>query len=299
MSYDLQNFYKTTLLLDWTIGTGNFYVTTLPTISTGWLVISPNNSTLREIVKYSATGTDGTGNYIIIITRGVGGTTEQTHSAGEPIRMNITAEYWASMQDDIDSIVAAGSSNANTTTRGIVEEATAAEIDAGTQTGSTGAELFINPKLLNDAHNIPLVVPGASGNLMTSNGTDWTSAAPTSLYSSVVSTGVQASGAVNYAHGLGVTPKRIKVTCFSRNSSGANSGIHSTSFGTYDGTNTRSIYNYGDSGNSFNPEGSTTVIATENVTNRTATATFNSTNVVLTWSGATDAGTALLIESWA
>ena len=181
MSYDLQNFYKTTLLLDWTIGTGNFYVTTLPTISTGWLVISPNNSTLREIVKYSATGTDGTGNYITVITRGVGGTSEQTHSAGEPIRMNITAEYWASMQDDIDSIVAAGASNANTTTRGIVEEATAAEIDAGTQTGSTGAELFINPKLLNDAHNIPLVVPSTSGNLMTSNGTDWTSAAPAAV----------------------------------------------------------------------------------------------------------------------
>jgi hypothetical protein len=181
MSYDLQNFYKATLSLDWSIGTGTFYVSTKPTISTGWLVVSPNNSTLREIIKYTSTGTDSNGDFIVVSVRGVGGTTEQTHVVGEPIRMNITAEYWDAMNDDITAIVASGVSNANTTTMGGVEEATAAEIDAGTQTGSTGAELFINPKLLNDAHNIPFVAPGTSGNLMSSNGTDWTAVALSTL----------------------------------------------------------------------------------------------------------------------
>lgn len=38
-----------------------------------------------------------------------------------------------------------GGSNASTTTRGIVEEATQAEVDAGTAAGGTGARLFINP----------------------------------------------------------------------------------------------------------------------------------------------------------
>lgn len=38
-----------------------------------------------------------------------------------------------------------GNVNASTTTKGIVEEATAAEITAGTATGGTGARLFINP----------------------------------------------------------------------------------------------------------------------------------------------------------
>lgn len=37
------------------------------------------------------------------------------------------------------------SGNASTTQRGVAEEATQAEVDAGTATGSTGARLFINP----------------------------------------------------------------------------------------------------------------------------------------------------------
>lgn len=40
---------------------------------------------------------------------------------------------------------AGGNVNASETTKGIVEEATQAEVDAGTATGGTGARLFINP----------------------------------------------------------------------------------------------------------------------------------------------------------
>lgn len=68
-----------------------------------------------------------------------------------------------------------GNPNASLTTRGLSEEATAAEIDASTQTGGTGAELFVNPKYLNDCHNVPTVAPSTSGNFMRSNGTDWIS----------------------------------------------------------------------------------------------------------------------------
>jgi len=175
MSKQIQNYYVQKLSLDWSIGTGIFYVTTKPTVSDGWLVISPNNPNIVEIVKFTSTGTDINGDYIYVSQRGVGGTIEQTHTIGEPIRMNITAEYWKEMTDDITNIVASGVPNANTTTMGGVEEATASEIDAGTQNGSTGAELFINPKLLNDAHNIPFVVPGTSENIISSNGTDWIS----------------------------------------------------------------------------------------------------------------------------
>lgn len=148
MSYNLQNFYKSTLSLDWSIGTGNFYVAAKPTISTGWLVISPNNSTTREIIKYTSTGTDANGDYVVVSVRGVGGTSEQIHTIGEPIRMNITAEYWDAMNDDIAAIVAAGVVPANTTTMGGVEEATEAEFLAGTDTGGTGARLFTVPSVI-------------------------------------------------------------------------------------------------------------------------------------------------------
>lgn len=149
MAKQIQNFYKSTILLDWTIGIGNFYVTSKPTITDGWLVVSPNNTALREIVKYTNTGTDANGDYITISERGVGGTSEQTHSLGEPIRMNITAEYWKNMNDAIDAIVASGAPNADTDTKGLVEIATDAEIIAGTDTGSTGAKLTVIPSRLN------------------------------------------------------------------------------------------------------------------------------------------------------
>jgi hypothetical protein len=45
----------------------------------------------------------------------------------------------------IDGVAVAGASNANKTTKGIVEQATVAEISAGTATGGTGAVLFISP----------------------------------------------------------------------------------------------------------------------------------------------------------
>lgn len=55
----------------------------------------------------------------------------------------------------VDTVAVSGAPNANTTTKGIVQEATQAQVDAKTQAGSTGAELFINPSnarstLLND-----------------------------------------------------------------------------------------------------------------------------------------------------
>ena len=52
-------------------------------------------------------------------------------------------------------------------------KATGAELDTGTDDVK-----FATAKALKDSHNVPSVAPGTSGNLLTSNGTDWTSAAP-------------------------------------------------------------------------------------------------------------------------
>lgn len=98
----LQNFFKTTISTAWTTGTGNRYIATLPTASTGRLVINPANSTKREIIEYSAKGTDGGGNYITVSVRGVGGTTDQTHDIGEAVRSNITAEVITDIQNELD-----------------------------------------------------------------------------------------------------------------------------------------------------------------------------------------------------
>ncbi len=55
-----------------------------------------------------------------------------------------------------------------------VTKATGAELDTGTDDAK-----FATAKALKDSHNVPSVAPGTSGNVLTSNGTDWTSAAPT------------------------------------------------------------------------------------------------------------------------
>ena len=128
----LQNFYKETVAVDCTTGATNIYVSTKPTPINGYLVISPGSESLREIIKYTGTGTDGTGDYVTIALagdRGLGGTTDQAHIAGEAVRMNYTAEHQQEIDDTIEAIVQAGAPNASTTVKGI-SKLSAAPADA-------------------------------------------------------------------------------------------------------------------------------------------------------------------------
>lgn len=59
-----------------------------------------------------------------------------------------TASSSAASVGLLNEQTASGCANADTGTKGCAEEATVGEIDAGTATGSTGAELFVNPALL-------------------------------------------------------------------------------------------------------------------------------------------------------
>lgn len=100
----LQDFYKQTIITPCGAGAGKIYVSALPVPVNGYLVMSPSNQALREIVRYTGVGTDGGGAYINIANvsdRGLGGTTAQSHAIGESIRMNITAEHWADLIAEI------------------------------------------------------------------------------------------------------------------------------------------------------------------------------------------------------
>jgi len=115
-----QNFYKETIAQDWPTGTGNFYVSVKPTKTSGYITVSPASATLREIVYFSATGTDGTGDYITISNagdRGMGGTTEQTHIIGESVRMNVGAETIDEISDSCPIISSGSGAPATTPTK--------------------------------------------------------------------------------------------------------------------------------------------------------------------------------------
>jgi len=62
-----------------------------------------------------------------------------------PIVPTPTTDYQASTKKYADDLSFAGAPNASTTVKGISQEATQAEIDARTTTGSTAARLFMNP----------------------------------------------------------------------------------------------------------------------------------------------------------
>ena len=126
----IQNFYKETITRAVTLtGATNIYVSALPTPDEGYVVISPSSSSLREIVYYTAKGTDSNGTYLTVTlaNRGLGGTTAQTHAIGEPVRMNVTAEHIKEISDALDEIVAAGAQNASTVTKGITKLSVAPE----------------------------------------------------------------------------------------------------------------------------------------------------------------------------
>lgn len=90
-----------------------------------------------------------------------------------------------------------------------------------------------------------------------------------------------ANGSVNYAHGLGVIPRLVKITAFTDGGAGI-----ANSIGTYDGTNTKSIYNVSTGSGTSTAENSTTYIVfieNDSGTSQKATIAIDVTNVTLTW----------------
>lgn len=87
MAENFQNFYVTKLREACDAVATTIYVDTVPAITEGTLVIEYANSTKHEIIHF--TGVSGYG--LTGCTRGMEGTTAQSHSAGVDVRQNLTA----------------------------------------------------------------------------------------------------------------------------------------------------------------------------------------------------------------
>lgn len=235
MVLQLQNFYKDTIKVNVTsTGACNIYVTTAkPTVSPGYLVLSPNSSALREIIYYTSTGTDTTGDYVVIASsgdRGLGGTTARTHSAKEPVRMNITAEHWAAIfvnptftgtvtvptpsagtdaanKAYVDGVGSAGAADASTTTKGIARSSVASDYLIGTATMTIASPCVVSFT----AHGLTL-------NDMVKFST--TGALPTGVV----------AGTTYYVISAGLTANAFQIAATAGgtaiNSSGSQSGVH-------------------------------------------------------------------------
>lgn len=77
-----------------------------------------------------------------LITRNAAGTTVTLHIGATGTIPSVNAS------GDLEFIANPAAANGSTTVKGVYEEATQAEVDAGTVSGSTGADLTINPSTL-------------------------------------------------------------------------------------------------------------------------------------------------------
>lgn len=162
--------------------------------------------------------------------------------------------------------------------------------------GGTGlATLTANSLLVgNGTSNPTSIAPGTSGNVLTSTGTVWASTAPAGTSKNGVTTYdlTTASGVQNIAHGLAVIPKNIKITWVVQQSN-LTTGVLKRGFGTYNGALISSIYETGPgSGGTFG--NITTYTSTSSIIlhdqsgggstlQQSAVPTFDSTNIILTW----------------
>lgn len=168
----------------------------------------------------------------------------------------------------------AGVANASTTVRGLVEEATDAQVGAGTDTGETGARLFVPPSKLNTQIDAKIAAAGVN----------YASGATSHDISSATSTTI--------AHGLGTAPTYVKVSsAFS-----AASNFSWTEATYVDGTQS-AIYSTLEVGTAAS-SGSGFRIYEDSSAPRyiTGTITIDATNITIAWSKtSTPTGTAPLL----
>lgn len=178
---------------------------------------------------------------------------------------------------------AGGNVNASDTARGIVEEATQAETNAGTATGGTGARLFVNPSTLDawavDSNLLSKVATGAT------------------TYDLSTASGVQ-----NIAHGLAVAPRMVILRgSYASGDTASSSSTTASTFTVYSNATQSSSYTMhkSSSGATSNESdsGSTFTIKTDKTPRtQTGVVTVDATNIIITWTKtSTPTGTAYLV----
>lgn len=133
-------------------GTTNITMTDVGLI--GFMTLEPGSSR-EEQIKFTGVTQNADGTATLTgVTRGINFVSpydeisayKKSHGGSTTAILSNTSGFEGNIKDYIDAIAISGAPDASTTTKGLVEEATLAEVDAGTGAGATGARLFVNPQ---------------------------------------------------------------------------------------------------------------------------------------------------------
>jgi hypothetical protein len=89
----MQNWYASTLSQSCGSTDTTLYITVVPSISEGYLVIDPNNTSTREVVHFTSVGS-GTISIPTTGDRGLDGTSAQTHAQGTAVELHYTTSNY-------------------------------------------------------------------------------------------------------------------------------------------------------------------------------------------------------------
>ena len=166
-----------------------------------------------------------------------------------------------------------GNVNASEIAKGIVQEATDAQVIAGTATGSTGSKLFVTPAKL--ATRLTTVLAPYALVAIFKNGTTTKNISDASTTQTI-------------AHGLGKIPKKIKLKCSFTSGAGA-TRLSSEANVVYNGTtqSSNSFYASGSSNYVWDNTFSLNEYQAVGVTPTTGVVTFDATNISIAWTKGT------------
>ena len=151
--------------------------------------LTPNK---REYISFAGTS----GSTVTTLVRGLAGSTDQDHAVGAIVEFVNDVVQQQAIIDGLLQVVDTNGALDTSKVQVPLSKATGAELDTGTDDAK-----YATAKALKDSHNVPSVAPSTSGNVLTSDGTDWTSAAPAAANTD----GWTAAGTFTYASATTIT----------------------------------------------------------------------------------------------
>lgn len=157
----------TTIVLQSMVGIDGSNLTTTDIGPIGYGTLEPGNGTNEEAFQFTgitqnANGTATlTGVSTILFkspytaTAGLG----KIHAGASTVILSNDAAFYNNIIQYVNGVAISGAINATTGSAGIVQLATAAQINAGTATGSTGAALTVTPDQLALSNYVPTLIP--------------------------------------------------------------------------------------------------------------------------------------------